>query len=61
MFRVASFGTQGLQVTVDFFESDGMMKVSIEDFDWHTDFAEIERALREELTADGGGHAAGGV
>jgi len=56
MFTVAKFGTQGLQVTVDFFESDGTIKVSMEDFSWHTEFAEIEQALRAGLSADRDGH-----
>ena len=61
MFTVARFGTEGLHVTVDFFESDGTIRVSIEDFSWHSEFADIEQALRSGLNADGRGHGAGGV
>jgi len=46
---------------VDFFESDGTIRVSIEDFSWHSEFADIEQALRSGLNADGRGHGAGGV
>src|SRR5262249_41731773 len=56
MFTVATFGSPGLQVDVDFFESDGTMKVLIEDFSWHAEFADIEQALRAGLNADGGVH-----
>ena len=61
MFTVARFGTEGLHVTVDFFESDGTIRVSIEDFSWHSEFADIEQTLRSGLNADGRGHGAGGV
>jgi hypothetical protein len=49
MFTIARFGTAGLQVTVDYFESDGTMKVLIEDSSWHTEFVEIEHGLRAAL------------
>ncbi|HUK82122.1 MAG TPA: hypothetical protein VLZ12_05760 [Verrucomicrobiae bacterium] len=49
MFAVATFATDGLQLEVDYFESDGTMKVLIEDFGWLPDLAEVERHLRAAL------------
>lgn len=53
MFNVARFGVSDLQVSVDFFESDGAVKVLVEDLGWHTQFADIEQALRSAFSADG--------
>jgi hypothetical protein len=49
MFAVATFATDGLQVEVDYFESDGTMKVLVEDFGWLPDLVEVERDLRIAL------------
>jgi hypothetical protein len=48
-FNVTTFGAQDLQLSLDHFERDGLIKVSIEDLGWHPEFAQIEAALRTEL------------
>lgn len=59
MFTVAKFGIQDLQVVVEFFPSDGRIKVYVEDFGWHNQFAEIENALRSGLRVGAEGNASG--
>ncbi len=48
-FNVTTFGAQDLHLSLDHFERDGLIKVSIEDLGWHPEFAQIEAALRTEL------------
>jgi hypothetical protein len=50
MYNVAKFGAPDLHISIDLFESDGKIIVSIEDAGWHTQFAEIEQALRVGLS-----------
>ena len=51
MFNVATYKAQGLQVSVSHFELDGKVKVLVEDFAWHAEFAMIEEALRTQLSS----------
>jgi hypothetical protein len=54
MFNVALFESPDLHISVDFFDSDSKVKVYVEDLGWHSQFEDIERALRSGLNTEGG-------
>ncbi|HSF17850.1 MAG TPA: hypothetical protein VLK65_20085 [Vicinamibacteria bacterium] len=50
MFGVARYGAEDLEVSVDYYELDGRIKVSLEDGGWHAEFSNVENALRSEFS-----------
>jgi len=53
MFNVAQFESPDLHVSVAFFDSDSKVTVYVEDLGWHSQFDDIERALRSGLNTEG--------